>query len=333
MTQKGTASNPGRFTQRQVWAAGTRDAAATAASSVTFGAVKMRDLRPSHLEAWVKAMNSATEKRDKPLEPSTIATRFNYVAMSLRAAVRDQVIARDPSANVKLPKRRRVAAAMEIPTVAEVGAAVSDPSNYFTAFMAVCAFAGLRLGEAAGLQVGDVNFLARTLQVRRQVQGENTKSTTVAPPKYGSERVVYIPEELTKLLARHIETFGTRPVTVDQVNPPKTGAEGLFWNPNSDHVDALWNRNSAGHAWRMARRAAGLDDRYTLHDLRHFYASGLIADGCDVVTVQRALGHSAASITLNVYSHLWPTAEDKTRKASADLMKAAMRAEGKRKQA
>src|SRR3954470_4665509 len=34
----------------------------------------------------------------------------------------------------------------------------------------------------------------------------------------------------------------------------------------------------------------GRTGEYTLHDLRHFYASGLIAAGCDVVTVQRALG-------------------------------------------
>jgi site-specific recombinase XerD len=32
-----------------------------------------------------------------------------------------------------------------------------------------------------------------------------------------------------------------------------------------------------------------------LHDLWHFYASGLIAAGCDVVTVQRSLGHAKAT--------------------------------------
>jgi integrase len=58
----------------------------------------------------------------------------------------------------------------------------------------------------------------------------------------------------------------------------------------------------------------------TLHALRHYFASGLIADACDVVTVQHALGHSSASITLNVYSHLWPKAEDRTRSAAAALM-------------
>jgi hypothetical protein len=32
------------------------------------------------------------------------------------------------------------------------------------------------------------------------------------------------------------------------------------------------------------------------------------------------LGHSSASITLNVYSHLWPKAEDRTRAAAAGIM-------------
>jgi site-specific recombinase XerD len=62
---------------------------------------------------------------------------------------------------------------------------------------------------------------------------------------------------------------------------------------------------------------------WTPHDLRHFYAPGLIAAGCDVVTVQRALGHAKATTTLNTYAHLWPTAEDRTRQAAGGLFAAA----------
>jgi site-specific recombinase XerD len=66
---------------------------------------------------------------------------------------------------------------------------------------------------------------------------------------------------------------------------------------------------------------AGLSDTgIKQHDLRHFYASGLIANGCDVVTVQRALGHSNATTTLATYSHLWPTGE-RISKASEALVK------------
>lgn len=70
---------------------------------------------------------------------------------------------------------------------------------------------------------------------------------------------------------------------------------------------------------RKTRRDATLPTA-KLHDLRHLYASGLIAASCDVVTVQRALGHSSPTVTLNTYAHLWPTAEDRTRAGAAAML-------------
>ena len=63
---------------------------------------------------------------------------------------------------------------------------------------------------------------------------------------------------------------------------------------------------------------------FRFHDLTHFYASGLIAAGCDVVTVQRAMGHAKASTTLSTYSHLWPNADDRTRQAAGALLGASL---------
>ena len=60
-------------------------------------------------------------------------------------------------------------------------------------------------------------------------------------------------------------------------------------------------------------------------DLR--WISGLIAHGADVVTVQRALGHAKATTTLNTYSHLWPTAEDRTRQAAEAMLTEALKAD------
>jgi hypothetical protein len=61
-----------------------------------------------------------------------------------------------------------------------------------------------------------------------------------------------------------------------------------------------------------------------LHDLRHLFASGLIASGCYVVTVQRALTHASATRRLNTYGHLWPHADDRTRAATDGLMSASL---------
>jgi integrase len=296
-----------QWSGRQVWERGTVLAAQQAAASVTFVDVPMRHIRPSHVQQWIKAMSRPASSRKSGLAPSTIRTRYNYVHISLRAAVLDRVIKADPSAGVALPRTRKAAAAMTIPTPEEVGLALEVAPPWFEPFIAVCAFAGLRLGEAAGLQVSDVDFLRRTLSVRHQLQGENSWTTELVAPKFGSERVVYVPGELVALLSEHVRS---------------TGRAGE-WMFSKNRVPL--NRNSAGHQWRQVRRAAGLDG-YTLHDLRHFYASGLIASGCDVVTVQRALGHSSATITLGVYSHLWPTAEDRTRAAAGHLMAASLAA-------
>lgn len=196
---------------------------------------------------------------------------------------------------------------LTIPTTAQVAAALEAAPEWFEAYIGACAFAGFRLGEAAGLQMGDIDFLRGTLTINRQVQGENRKNAEVVGPKHGSERVVYIPARLTEMIARHVEQVGVH------------GNEAWLFSTGGH----LWNRGMAGYYWREVREACGLHD-FTLHDLRHFYASALIASGCDVVTVQRALGHAQATITLNTYSHLWPTAEDKTRTAADGLMAAVL---------
>ncbi|MEV6490052.1 tyrosine-type recombinase/integrase [Actinoplanes sp. NPDC051633] len=57
-----------------------------------------------------------------------------------------------------------------------------------------------------------------------------------------------------------------------------------------------------------------------MHDLRHFFTSSLIAAGCDIVTIQHALGHASATTTLNTYGHLMPSAEDRTRQAAQTMI-------------
>jgi hypothetical protein len=71
------------------------------------------------------------------------------------------------------------------------------------------AFAGLRLGEASAVNLGDVDFLGRRLHVRRQVQRRRGGPAELRQPKYGSERTIYPPSRLVEMLARHVERAGT----------------------------------------------------------------------------------------------------------------------------
>jgi integrase len=285
------------WSQHQVWVPGTRRAMNLAINGVTFGDVAFSDLRTSHVQAWIKSM------QDKPLKASTINTRLTNVRGVVRAAVRDRMLAHDVTDGVRLPRQRKASAAMSIPKSAEVSRLLGAAHDHFVAFIGLCAFGGLRLGEAAALQMGDVDFLKREVHVRRQVQRANGKQVEIRPPKYGSERTVYAPGGLIEMVSEHVRAF--RPDGPD---------DRWLFPGEGDHP---LHQNSVGYLWRKARDGAGVD--YRLHDLRHFYASGLIHEGCDVVTVQRALGHGNASFTLNTYSHLWPNADDRTRKAATAL--------------
>jgi Phage integrase family len=128
----------------------------------------------------------------------------------------------------------------------------------------------------------------------------------------------------------HQRTPGSMPgmrFDVSSQNRPNARPQSASgWRAPQDH---LWQYASprppfvrtAGW-WRKTLRVAGLSD-INLHDLR-FYASGLIAAGCDVVTAQRSLGHAKATTTLSTYAHLWPTAEDRTRKAAQSIIDASL---------
>ena len=295
------------WSTRQLWVPSTRANADLATRSVPFADTSMKAIRRSHVEAWVKTMSGE-------LAASTIKTRYVIVRSVFRAAVGDKAIAADPSEGITLPRRRKAEASMRIPTIDEVGQllAHSDSTRVstrkgFRAYVALCAFAGLRLGEAAGVQVGDIDFLRRQLTVTRQLQRDGS-TYAVRPPKYGSERVIHLPDELVTILSEHVAA-----------HVGEGGPDRWFFTVGDDPM----YDNAVTWRWRASRKAAGLP-HVRLHDLRHFYASGLIAAGCDVVTVQRALGHSTATTTLNTYSHLWPTAEDRTRSAAADLMRQAL---------
>ena len=64
-----------------------------------------------------------------------------------------------------------------------------------------------------------------------------------------------------------------------------------------------------------AVKGAKLPTGTTSHDLRHHYASVLLAASESVVAVAERLGHENAALVLSTYGHLMPDSEDRTRRA------------------
>jgi DNA invertase Pin-like site-specific DNA recombinase/integrase len=297
------------YAARQTWADTYVTAMDLAVRSAPFADTELRNIKRSTVEKWVKGMAS------DDLAQGTIKTRLSNVGSVLKAAKRDRIIAEDPSEGVTPPRGSRMNVDLHLPTPTDVGLLSDAAGESFKPYLALASFGGLRLGEISGLHIGDIDFLKRQILVRRQVQrspsGRRASSVVVTPPKHGLSRAVPVPDALLAILSEYIRIH----------RPEATKRDWLFVTPNGDPP----HQNTVGYWFRKAKKTAGVD-RVTLHDLRHFYASGLIAAGCDVVTVQRALGHAKASTTLNTYAHLWPTGEERTRGAVEALMQDAAKA-------
>lgn len=284
------------WTQRQVWEQTTLTGVEYTMASLPFADVPLNKIKRSHIESWIK-------ESQKHHSAGTIRTRFGHVRTILRGAVNDDLLVKEPTKGVRLPRVEKKSSSMRIPTADEVSRLLEAAEYWFAPFVALCAFAGLRRGEACAIQLNDIDFLGRSIRVDRQIPEDG--SFEVRPPKQGSNRVVPAPDELLYILSEHVKNVGT--VGDEQWLFP-SGSGGPLLPKQADY------------RWKKSRDGAKLA-KAKLHDLRHFYASGLIAAGCDVVTVQRAMGHSSASMTLNTYSHLWPDANDRTRDAAGGLMK------------
>lgn len=152
---------------------------------------------------------------------------------------------------------------------------------------------GLRIGEALGLQVGDVNVAQGKLYVRRAV-----RKYRVGSPKSGKPRTVDIPPVTVAVLRGWLD--------VVRAEAAVRGEEPLWLFPSTNGLPQ--DDGVVRQALRRALKAAGIRRRVRVHDLRHTYASLALQRGVPLLTVSRQLGHASIQITGDVYGHLAPEA-------------------------
>ena len=141
--------------------------------------------------------------------------------------------------------------------------------------------AGLRMGEALGLRIADINAKEMLLRVR---QGKGNK-----------ERYVMLSPALLTTLRAYWKMYR-----------PK---EWLFPHPNGkDHIGPTAIRKAC-HAAAIKAKIAKV---VTSRTLRHSYATALLDDGTDLRIIQTLLGHSNINTT-TIYTHVSTKAFQKVR--------------------
>ena len=138
---------------------------------------------------------------------------------------------------------------------------------------------GLRCAEARNLMLRDLDFDRKMLHVR---QG-----------KGGKDRYVPLSEHLTRGLKSYIEAECPQQWLFN--GQVQQGKEGL--------LDTRYTTAGIQHVVRSARRGAGIEKQVTPHTLRHTYATHLLEDGLDIVSIKDLLGHACIDTTM-VYLHV-----------------------------
>jgi integrase len=272
------------------------------------GRLKLAEVRRSHIQAWVK-------DRTAVLAPSTLALVYRYLVGVFTAAVDDRAIATSPCHNIKLPEvdhGERV-----IPTHAQVHALAAALPDWMSGMVWPAAGCGLRLGETWGLELERLDFLRREVDVVQQL----VPGGHIGPLKTrDSRRKVEMGTVVAEKLARHLELHPPRTVTIEDRTDPRRPvtreATLVFTTPTGRPIVRGMPFNQP---WNRAAAEAGVPD-LTYHGLRHYFATVLIHRGASVKTVQKALGHSRPSITLDTYTHDWPDALDRIRNLIDDAL-------------
>lgn len=256
-------------------------------------------VRPSEIQALVKSLSTE-------LAPATVGVVHSWVATIFKAAVADRFIPASPCVRIKLPSAEETKVTV---IDAEMVTALAEGINpRFRALIVTGAGTGMRISEALGLTVDRVDFLRRQITVDRQLRRARQGDTPLGPePVFGpvkdrKNRPRTIPAGAVVLdsLAGHIAANGT-------------GPEGLLFTSSTG---AKVNHNTWSDTWRAVAGPLGVASGDGFHLLRHFYASCLIASGASVKEVQERLGHSSAVMTLDIYGHLWPGDDERTRAAT-----------------
>ncbi|MFC8319555.1 tyrosine-type recombinase/integrase [Gordonia sp. NPDC057248] len=274
-----------------------------------WGDVALSDVDFEGVTAWVGALLSgeaSTVKGDKGLSRSSVSECLVVLSGILGTAIKAGRLRRNhnPCRDVELPKansqaveRRVYLTTAQVLTLAAATVGEDGDTENETLLL-LLAEVGLRFGEAAGLQIGEIDFERRTAWIRLNAV-ETSHGVVLGSPKSGNPRQVSLSAFITDRL---------RAVCVGR--SPQAFVFQQGGRAARGESRPLRRKNWAARVFTPAIIAAGFVDAegkslINPHDLRHTAASEMVRRGLHVHQVQRQLGHSRASITLDVYSDLF----------------------------
>lgn len=132
--------------------------------------------------------------------------------------------------------------------------------------------AGLRGQEVVNLKIADIDFERMTIHIRQS--------------KYKKDRVL----PLSPIMAQGLKKY------IHAENP-------YIWLFNGKEIDGRYSIRGLSWVMREALKKTSITKEVSLHSLRHSYATHLLEEGLNIVTVKELLGHADITTTM-IYLHV-----------------------------
>jgi len=228
-----------------------------------------------------------SSRANQTVAPSTAARRLSSLRQYHRFLVSDAIRNDDPTRVLDSPRRRRtlpkVLSVTEVDLLLETAHATAGVDGLRMAAMLELLYAtGLRVSELVSLPFAACSRGREYIVVR----GKGEK-----------ERIVPLNAPAIDALGAYIR------IRSEFMKPVRAGEENLYLFP-SRAAEGYLTRQRFGQMLKQLAVLAGLEPtKVSPHVLRHAFASHLLANGADLRSVQKLLGHADISTT-QIYTHV-----------------------------
>ena len=251
-----------------------------------FGDLNINEISPILIKEFMKQM------QDKGRANATINKYIKFISAIYNFMINSDIAVRNPLVRIKSLKEVKNKKIRALCTE-EVQALLSKtkkiyPDFYPLLFTAI--FTGMRQGEIMALTWDSINWITKKITIDK-----NYTHGKLGTPKTGKIRVIDMSDELVKVLREW------------RIACPHSEYNLIFPNNEGNYQSA---ENMMKRRFLPALNRAGIN-KIRFHDLRHTYASLLLANGAPMKYVQHQLGHSSITMTMDLYTHLLPEVNDK----------------------